>query len=138
MAIRLRCCSRSGCSDVSPSQAPPSGAYLLAAVIDVSFLLAFAAVACGEIVAGRNWRNLRVLLVLAVLIAGNVVFHAEVIRNGSADYGLRIGISALIGLIMLVGGVPSFTRNWLVRNNPGRLPHRPANVPNRLQWSGNH
>jgi uncharacterized protein involved in response to NO len=30
----------------------------------------------------------------------------------------------LIGLIMLVGGriVPSFTRNWLARNNPGRLP----------------
>jgi uncharacterized protein involved in response to NO len=42
---------------------------------------------------------------------------------GSADYAIRIGIS-LIGLIMLVGGriVPSFTRNWLVRNNPGRLP----------------
>jgi uncharacterized protein involved in response to NO len=97
---------------------------LLAAVVDVSFLLVFAAVAFGEIVAGRNWRNLRVLIVLGVLIAGNIVFHAEVIRSGSADYGIRIGIGALIGLIMLVGGriVPSFTHNWLVRNNPGRLP----------------
>jgi uncharacterized protein involved in response to NO len=97
---------------------------LLAAVVDVSFLLVFAAVALGEIVAGRNWRNMRVLVVLGVLIAGNIVFHAEVIRNGSADYGIRIGIAALVGLIMLVGGriVPSFTRNWLVRNNPGRLP----------------
>ena len=93
-------------------------------MVDVSFLLIFAAVAFGEIVAGRNWRNLRVLIVLGVLIAGNIVFHAEVIRSGSADYGIRIGIGALIGLIMLVGGriVPSFTRNWLVRNNPGRLP----------------
>jgi uncharacterized protein involved in response to NO len=97
---------------------------LPAAAVDVAFLLIFAAVAFGEIVAGRNWRNLRVLVVLAVLIAGNIVFHTEVIRNGSADYGNRIGIAALIGLIMLVGGrvVPSFTRNWLVRNNPGRLP----------------
>jgi len=97
---------------------------LLAAAVDVAFLLIFAAVAFGEIVAGRNWRNLRVLVVLGVLIAGNIVFHAEVIRNGSADYGIRIGMAALIGLIMLVGGrvVPSFTRNWLVRNNPGRLP----------------
>ena len=97
---------------------------LLAAVVDVSFLLVFAAVAFGEIVAGRNWRNLRVLIVLGVLIAGNIVFHAEVICSGSADYGIRIGIGALIGLIMLVGGriVPSFTHNWLVRNNPGRLP----------------
>jgi uncharacterized protein involved in response to NO len=97
---------------------------LIAAVVDVAFLLILAGVAINEIVAGRNWRNLRVLIVIGVLILGNVVFHAEVIRSGSADYGIRIGVGALIGLITLVGGriVPSFTRNWLVRNNPGRLP----------------
>lgn len=99
------------------------GAWL-AAVLDVAFLLILAAVAAGEIVAGKNWRNLRVLIVLGVLIAGNVVFHIEAILRGSANYGIRIGIAALIGLIMLVGGriVPSFTHNWLTRNNPGRLP----------------
>jgi uncharacterized protein involved in response to NO len=96
----------------------------LAAVIDVAFLAALAALAAREILAGRNWRNLRVLIVLGVLIAGNVVFHAEAILRGRADYGIRIGIAAAIGLIMLVGGriVPSFTHNWLARNNPGRLP----------------
>lgn len=99
------------------------GAWL-AAAIDVAFLVTFAAVAISEIVAGRNWRNLRVLIVLGVLIAGNIVFHIEAIRYGAADYGIRIAIAALIGLIMLVGGriVPSFTHNWLARNNPGRLP----------------
>ena len=65
---------------------------LIAAVVDVAFLLIFAAVALGEIVAGRNWRNLRVLIVLGVLIAGNIVFHAEVIRSGSADYGIRTAL----------------------------------------------
>lgn len=37
---------------------------------------------------------------------------------------MRIGIAAAITLIMLIGGriIPSFTRNWLVRENPGRLP----------------
>ena len=96
----------------------------IAAVIDVAFLVIFAAIALREIIAGNNWRNLRVLVMLAVLIAGNIVFHAEEILHGSADYGVRIGIAALIGLIMLVGGriVPSFTNNWLTRNNPGRLP----------------
>lgn len=95
-----------------------------AAVIDVAFLVTFAAVAVGEIIAGQNWRNLRVLVLLGVLIAGNIVFHLEAIWHGRADYGVRIGIAALIGLIMLVGGriVPSFTHNWLARNNPGRLP----------------
>jgi len=96
----------------------------IAATIDVAFLFVFAAVALGEILAGRNWRNLRVLVILGVLITGNIVFHVEAIRRGSADYGVRIGIAAVIALIMLVGGrvVPSFTNNWLARNNPGRMP----------------
>jgi uncharacterized protein involved in response to NO len=99
------------------------GAWL-AAVIDIAFLATLAAVAAREIIAGRNWRNLRVLILLGVLIAGNISFHAEAIRYGSADYGIRIGIAALVGLIMLIGGriVPSFTHNWLARNNRGRLP----------------
>ncbi len=95
-----------------------------AAVIDVSFLVILAAVAAREIVAGKNWRNLRVLIVLGVLILGNVVFHVEVLLTGSADYGTRIAIAAVMLLISLIGGriVPSFTNNWLTRNNPGRLP----------------
>lgn len=96
----------------------------IAAIVDVAFLSIFAAVASREIVAGRNWRNLRILVMVGVLIAGNIVFHVEEIRYGSADYGIRIGIAALIVLIMLIGGriVPSFTNNWLAQNNPGRLP----------------
>jgi uncharacterized protein involved in response to NO len=59
-----------------------------------------------------------------VLILGNAVFHAEVLINGAADYGIRIAIAAVVALIMVIGGriVPSFTNNWLTRNNPGRLP----------------
>jgi uncharacterized protein involved in response to NO len=95
-----------------------------AALIDISFLLALAFVAAREIVAGQNWRNLRVLIVLGVLIAGNVVFHVEVLLTGSANYGARIAIAAVLLLISLIGGriVPSFTGNWLKRMNPGRLP----------------
>lgn len=95
-----------------------------AAVVDVAFLVALAGVAMREIVAGSNWRNLRVLAIIAVLVAGNIVFHAEEILHGSADYGIRLSIAAVVALIMLIGGriVPSFTRNWLVRENPGRQP----------------
>jgi uncharacterized protein involved in response to NO len=97
---------------------------IVTALVDVSFLLALAAVAACEIVAGKNWRNLRVMVVLVVLILGNIVFHAEVLLKGSAGYGIRIAISAVVLLISLIGGrvVPSFTNNWLARNNPGRLP----------------
>lgn len=96
----------------------------VAASVDVLFLVALAAVAAREIVAGRNWRNLRVLVVLCMLIAGNIVFQAELLTSGVADWGIRLGVAATIMLIMLIGGriVPSFTRNWLARRVPGRLP----------------
>ncbi len=97
---------------------------LAAAIIDTAFLATLAAVAAREIVVGENWRNLRVLVILVVLIFGNVVFHAEVLTTGAAVYGSRIAIAAVILMISLIGGriVPSFTNNWLSRNNPGRLP----------------
>ncbi|MGE0737494.1 MAG: NnrS family protein, partial [Alphaproteobacteria bacterium] len=96
----------------------------LAATIDVAFLVVLAGAAAREIIAGKNWRNLRVLGVLSVLALSNVVFHAEVLIQGAANYGTRLGLAAVILLISLVGGriVPSFTNNWLARNNPGRLP----------------
>ena len=95
-----------------------------AAAIDVAFLLAVTAAVAREIVAGRNWANLKVLIVLSLLFAGNLTFHVEAHVRGTAEYGIRIGIAAIVMLIMLVGGriVPSFTRNWLSRENPGRLP----------------
>lgn len=96
----------------------------LAAVIDLSFLATLAAVVAREIIAGKSTRNLKVLIVLGVLFLGNVTFHAEILLGLGAEYGIRAGIAAIILLIMLIGGriIPSFTRNWLVRRSPGRLP----------------
>jgi len=98
--------------------------WIAAAAIDCGFLLAVGGAAAREIVAGRNWGNLKVLIPVTVLAFGNIGFHIEAHVRGSASYGLRIGIAAVLVLIMLIGGriVPSFTRNWLVRENPGRLP----------------
>jgi uncharacterized protein involved in response to NO len=98
--------------------------WLLAAIIDVSFLILVIAAAAREIVAGKNWRNLRVIAMVTLLLAGNIAFHLEAHFNGSAEYGARIGIAAIVLLLAVIGGriIPSFTRNWLARENPGRLP----------------
>jgi uncharacterized protein involved in response to NO len=98
--------------------------WLLAAIIDVSFLILVVAATAREIVAGNNWRNLRVIAMVTLLLAGNVAFHLEAHFNSSAEYGARIGIAATVLLIVVIGGriIPSFTRNWLARENPGRLP----------------
>lgn len=96
----------------------------LAAVIDVAFLVVFAGVVAREIVAAGNTRNLKVLGVLAVLAAGNLLFHMEAIGGVGRGHGTRLGIAGIVLLIMLIGGriIPSFTRNWLARRPAGRLP----------------
>lgn len=96
----------------------------LAVLCDFLFLPLLAIVAAREIVAAGNRRNYKLLAVLALLIAGNAVFHAETMREGVADYGVRAGLATVIGLIVLIGGriVPAFTRNALMRQGPGRLP----------------
>lgn len=95
-----------------------------AAVVDLLFLATLGAVVAREIVAGRNLRNLKVLLLVGLLLVGNAVFHVESALASSMGYGTRIGIAAAVLLISLVGGrvVPSFTRNWLVRERPGPVP----------------
>ncbi len=98
--------------------------WLAAMLVDASFLLLVAAAAAREILAGRNWRNLNVVLLVLLLLTGNIAFHLEAHFHGAADIGIRIGIGVVVLLISLIGGriIPSFTRNWLVRENPGRLP----------------
>jgi len=96
----------------------------VAAIIDLAFLLTLVGVIAREIIAGGNTRNLKVLVLIGLLALGNAVFHAEVVARGFADYGNRLGVGAAVMLIIVIGGriVPSFTRNWLVRENPGALP----------------
>lgn len=98
--------------------------WSLAMLIDASFLALIAAAAGREVVAGRNWRNLKVVALVLLLLLCNVAFHIEAHVDGAADISLRAGIAAVIVLVSLIGGriIPSFTRNWLVRENPGRLP----------------
>jgi uncharacterized protein involved in response to NO len=98
--------------------------WLPAAAIDVAFLLLVMAAAGREIVAGSNWRNLKVVLLVGLFACANIAFHLEAHFTGRAEYSTRLGLSVALMMIMLVGGriVPSFTRNWLARENPGRLP----------------
>ncbi len=98
--------------------------WVPAATIDCSFLLLVAAAAAREIAVGRNWKNLPIVGLVTVFAAGNIAFHIEAHITGTVEYAARFGLAIPILLISLVGGriIPSFTRNWLVRENPGRVP----------------
>jgi uncharacterized protein involved in response to NO len=101
-----------------------------AAIVDLAYLAALAFWVATELVSGRNWRNLPVLLVVVLLIGANALFHAEAIESGATgESGVRLSVALVVILLSLIGGrvVPAFTRNWLAaRNGPA--------IPAPMQW----
>ena len=95
-----------------------------AAIIDCAYLVTLTAVIAREIIAGSNWRNLRVAVLVALTAVANVVFQAEVLIYAGPNYGLRLAVAAIVALIMVVGGrvTPSFTSNWLTRQGSQKRP----------------
>ena len=91
---------------------------LAAAAVDSLFLLVFSGVVWREVLAGRNWRNLPVCLLVSLLAAGNIAFHID------PELGLRLGLGAISVLLALIGGrvTPSFTTNWLKARGATALP----------------
>ena len=77
---------------------------------DLLFPVLLVAIVAREIVAGRNWRNLPLIAPMAVLGIANLLMHLE--GDGitvSSELGTRLGLSAVIVLISVVGDriVPS-------------------------------
>ena len=108
------------------------GMYLpswLVALADLSMPLALVGFLAREILAGKNWRNLIVLALLVAFTLANARFHWEAYDDDMAgrQMGLRAGLGTGIMMIALIGGriVPSFTRNWLVKQGETRLPAPP-------------
>jgi uncharacterized protein involved in response to NO len=98
--------------------------WIATAAIDSTFLLLVAAIAAREIVAGRNWSNLKIVGIATLLALANVLFHLEAHFHGAADYAIRFGIGVAVVMISFIAGriIPSFTRNWLARQSAGRMP----------------
>lgn len=99
-----------------PGTLPPAAA----AVLDLAFLPALGLFVAGPLIRARAWRNMVFLVLLAVLVAANVLFHIEAAGYGpgSADLagmGNLLALDLVLVLITIVGGriIPAFTGNWL-------------------------
>ncbi len=101
----------------------------LIGLLDLSFFIGLAMVLLREIVAGRNWRNLIIMVLLAIFALGDALFLSDVFAGEPAHsgVGIRIGVAAALMMIAVVGGriIPSFTRNWLVKRGRDSLPVPP-------------
>lgn len=102
--------------------AGPLGVW--AAVIDSAFLVVFAGVVWREVLAGRNWRNLPVAVMVSLFTTANLAFHYGAFDPAVRDVAVRLAVAVGALLICLIGGrvTPSFTRNWLARQGAERLP----------------
>ncbi|MDS9468748.1 NnrS family protein [Paracoccus sp. MBLB3053] len=100
--------------------------WAVTALADLSLVLALIIFISGEILRGRNWRNLPVLGLIALYGFGNAGFHLQEHLEPPAHDGwaMRLGLAAALMLITLIGGriIPGFTRNWLVARQAARLP----------------
>ena len=96
---------------------------LLVALIDLAMPVALAAFIAREIIAAGNHRNLAVIAMLGLFIAGNALFHWQAAGGlaAASGHGLRLGLGAAVILIAFIGGriIPAFTRNWLVSTKAG-------------------
>ena len=90
------------------------------AAVDSLFLPALLLICVREVVAGRKWKDLKVMGGLLALTSGNILFHLQVMQGGHPDIAIKLAVSAYVVLVMIIGGriIPSFTRNWI--NKVGR------------------
>lgn len=103
----------------------------LTAALDVVFLLAFSGAVFREIIVGRNWRNLKIALIIAALAIANIWFHLERLDIVSTqDLATRGATMLIVLLAALIGGriIPSFTRNVLKRRGSTILPSPISNT----------
>jgi uncharacterized protein involved in response to NO len=95
-----------------------------AVIIDSAFLPILVAACARELIAGRKWKDMKVLVAIGAIGLANIGFHAEVLATGAAQGSARAAVAGYLLLVMIIGGriVPSFTRNWLAARGETRLP----------------
>jgi len=97
---------------------------VIAAVIDCAFLVIFAGLLWREILAGKNIKNVPVCLIISLLALANIAFHILWLTDTSSVLAERLGLGMVAILISLIGGriTPSFTRNWMMKQQITPLP----------------
>jgi uncharacterized protein involved in response to NO len=112
-----------------------SGQFLSAgtvAAIDLSFLPLLMGIVIFPILASGQKRNFLVVGLLAVMVAANLMFHAESVglTDETASSGLKLMVYALVMMIVIIAGriVPLFTTNAMKSRGLDLQAETPAGV----------
>ncbi len=95
-----------------------------ALVLDLAFPIALSVAVWREVLAGKNWRNAPIALLITLFGAASFLHHIEALRPETDGAALRLALGVAAVLLALIGGriTPSFTRNWLVKQRTQHLP----------------
>jgi uncharacterized protein involved in response to NO len=96
----------------------------LAMAVDLAFPVTLGLAIWREVIAGRNWKNAPVAVMITLFGCANAMDHLANAGLVDHDLGQRMALAVAAMLIALIGGriVPSFTRNWLVKDGASLLP----------------
>lgn len=100
------------------------GSPIAAMILDLAFPVTLSAAVWREVLAGKNWRNAPVALLLTLFASASLLHHLGGFWPDLSAIAVRLALGVAALLIALIGGriVPSFTRNWLVKQGARRLP----------------
>jgi len=101
-----------------------------AALLDVGLFVALALLAAREVIASKN-RNAPIVGLVFLFGLVDAADYAEAAGAIAAGTGWRGAIALLVIMISLIGGriIPSFTRNWMVKQGLARgLPTQPQKL----------
>ena len=90
----------------------------VAALVAALFILALALLAARNVIAAHDRRDVKIVVLLfAFSLGAALVAHPSTARH-SADFGYKLSLAAVVGLIIVVGGriVPSLTAAHLRRS----------------------
>lgn len=94
------------------------------AIIDMAYFIALSAFIWREVIAGKNWRNAPICVLVTLLTLGNLTFHLETFGHFPPGLAQRLGLGVMAMLVAVIGGriTPAFTRNWMKQNGITTLP----------------
>lgn len=101
-----------------------------AAILDVGLFLSLALLAAREVIASKN-RNVPIVGLVLLFGLADAADYLEAAGLVSGGLGWRGAIALVILMISTIGGriIPSFTRNWMVKQRfAGTLPTQPQSL----------
>lgn len=95
-----------------------------AMMVDLACPAMLAIAVWREVLAGRNWKNAPVAVLLTLFGVAGALDHGANLGLVPEGLGVRIALAVIAMLLALIGGriIPSFTRNWLVKRGEPQLP----------------